>query len=87
MFLIIQVTRELLSLNSGDRDNIDAPQQHIWYYDDERYEGSVFFNQPTTGIDHITTFNASGLVVLTDLNITVPEGMCKRIYRSGGYPE
>ena len=69
----MQVMRELMTFNAGDRDNIDAPQQHVWYYDDFQWEESVFFNQPTTGIDLITTFNASGLVVMSDVNLTVPE--------------
>ena len=69
----VQISRELMTFNSGPLDNVDQPQQHVWFTDDNLWQQSVYFNQPSTGNDFITTFNASGLVVLSDLNLTVPE--------------
>ena len=73
MMLHMQIARELMTFNSGPLDNVDRPQQHVWFTDDNLWQQSVYFNQPSTGNDFITTFNASGLVVLSDLNLTVPE--------------
>lgn len=74
--------RELLTYNEGisGTDNgdfgndVDLPFQQTWYYPDERWEGNVFFTAPTSGINHETTFNVSGLVALSDMNLTVTPG-------------
>lgn len=70
--VITQVTRDLLEYNHGA--DVDAAHHHVWAYDDVRWQGSVYFNNPTTGVDHLTTFNVSGLVVLSDTNLTVAPG-------------
>ena len=65
----------MLTYNNGSLDDIDTPQQHIWWDYDGLWDKSVFFPEPSTGIDHITTFNTSGLVVLSETNLTVPDRM------------
>ena len=80
-YSLFQVIRELLTYNEGlsgtDWDfgnDVDLPFQQNWYYPDDRWEGSVFFTAPTSGINHETTFNVSGLVALSDMNLTVTAG-------------
>ena len=70
-----QVSDELLTYNHGSLLDIDAPLQQTWYDDDSRWERKVFFNQPSSGIDHMTTFNVSGLVAMSDSNLTIPDGL------------
>nr|UCK81481.1 macroglobulin-complement related protein-like 3 [Arenicola marina] len=54
-------------------DPYEGPYQHIWNLDSESWEKSVFFTAPTGGIDTLTTLNASGLVALSDMNMTIKQ--------------
>ena len=36
------------------------PMEHIWYYNDDRWEESVYFNTPTSGMDAMQTFEVRG---------------------------
>ena len=71
---LFQINDELLTYNHGSLDDVDTPLQQIWYDDNDRWQQRVFFNQPSSGIDHLSTFNVSGLVVLSDMNLTIPDG-------------
>ena len=43
---------------SYDEPN-EGPYHYSWYYNDERWEETMFFTAPTSGVDHFTTFNVS----------------------------
>ena len=57
------MTHELISYSLP----ADGPFFHTWYYQDSRWEESVFFSAPTTGMDTLSTFK----VCCTSLRLTV----------------
>ena len=67
-----QITSDLLQYNYGD--DIDLPNYQVWSVDDESWQKTVYFSNPTTGVDHNTLFNVSGLVALSDTNLTATPG-------------
>ncbi|ELU06775.1 hypothetical protein CAPTEDRAFT_193982 [Capitella teleta] len=61
-----QVIKELMSYTQP----ADLPFVQTWHHNDARWEDSIFFSAPTTGMDTLTTVETSGLVALTDMNMT-----------------
>ena len=50
---VFQVIRELASYDEPNQ----APNEYIWWYDDDRWDSSVYFPAPTNAMDALMTFN------------------------------
>jgi hypothetical protein len=53
----------------------EGPFVQTWYYNDPRWEESIFFSASTNGMDTLSTVESSGLVALSDMNMTVLQGL------------
>ncbi|ELT94762.1 hypothetical protein CAPTEDRAFT_205314 [Capitella teleta] len=66
-----EIVVDSLSFFVQDKRLTTGPFVHTWYYDDARWEESTFFSAPTNGMDTLSTVEASGLIALSDMNMTV----------------
>lgn len=50
-FIYLKVVRELMTYDYPN----EGPYEHTWHYDDERWEGTVYYPANTNGMDTLTT--------------------------------
>ena len=50
-----QVERELATYDEPNQ----PPFEHVWWYNDDRWDGAVYFPASTNAMDALMTFNVS----------------------------